>query len=103
MPLTKAIATQLINGGGYLGKPPKFDINNIVIYRLADFDELGFYPEPADWFINQQFKVTDMRQTLLGFPVMDIAWEYEVAPVPSNLLTSRNRRTFLEPQIVSAI
>ncbi|AUB36124.1 hypothetical protein COO91_02025 [Nostoc flagelliforme CCNUN1] len=101
--LTKAIATELINSGGYLGQPPKFDVGDVVVYRLANFSELGFYPESEAIFGDRQFKIIDMQHCILGLPIMDIAWEYTVSWHPMTVSNCTKSRTFLEPQLALAM
>lgn len=99
--LTKKQVDELLAGGGYLGDSPKFEVGDKVRYRLASYDEVGYFAEPPGFGAPKADRTLEVlgirRQVQLGLPSLDLVWEYEVVALPIAALSKYF--VLLEPQL----
>jgi hypothetical protein len=98
MALNQKRVEELLASGNYLGSVPLFDVKQMVKYQFASYSQVGYFaPDLSTQLKNVVFKVVDMRQRMIGLPVMSLVWEYEVIELP---VTAGSRSmSLLEPQL----
>lgn len=68
---------------------------------MASINQTGYWGHDESLFKKRIFEITDMWQTMIGLPVMNLVWNYKTIEITPNPLTHALLGwDFLEPEIL---